>query len=102
VMLVKEDWIYDLYMKEFIKPKHLPTDFYYSKDGIMVMAEDYHKRRGSCCGNGCLKRCYRYQIIKSQRNLTFFIINLSFQKINNRIFIYTNGKTKVYKYRFPF
>ena len=53
-MLVKEDWIYDLYMKEFIKPKHLPTDFYYSKDGIMVMAEDYHKRRGSCCGNGCL------------------------------------------------
>jgi hypothetical protein len=41
-------------MKEFIKPKHLPTDFYYSKDGIMVMAEDYHKRRGSCCGNGCL------------------------------------------------
>jgi hypothetical protein len=30
-MLVKEDWIYDLYMKEFIKPKHLPTDFYYKK-----------------------------------------------------------------------
>jgi len=67
VMLVKEDWIYDLYVKEFIKHKHLPTDFYYSKDGIMVMTEDYHKRRGSCCGNGCLHCPY---IPKHQKGAT--------------------------------
>ena len=35
-------------------PKLLPSDFYYDKDGRMVMTESYHKRRGRCCGNGCL------------------------------------------------
>lgn len=49
-----KDWIFDLYVKEFIKPKLLPTDFYYGDDGNMVMTESYHHRRGSCCGNGCL------------------------------------------------
>ena len=53
-----KDWIQELYMKEFIKPKLLPTDFYYDKDGRMVMTEEYHKRRGSCCGNGCLQCPY--------------------------------------------
>ena len=48
-----KDWIFDLYVKEFIKPKLLPTDFYYGDDGNMVMTESYHHRRGSCCGNGC-------------------------------------------------
>jgi len=43
-----------LYVKEFIKPKLLPNDFYYDKDGRMVMTEEYHRRRGRCCGNGCL------------------------------------------------
>ena len=38
------------------KPKLLPTDFYYDKDGRMVMTEAYHLRRGSCCENKC-KHC---------------------------------------------
>lgn len=33
--------------------KLLPTDFYWEQ-GRMVMTESYHKRRGSCCANGCL------------------------------------------------
>jgi hypothetical protein len=49
-----KDWIQELYVKEFMKPKLLPTDFYYDRDGRMVMTESYHKRRGRCCGNGCL------------------------------------------------
>ena len=49
-----KDWIQELYVKEFIKPKLLPTDFYYDKNGRMVMTEEYHKKRGKCCGNGCL------------------------------------------------
>jgi len=49
-----KDWVQELYVKEFIKPKLLPTDFYYDKDGRMVMTEEYHKKRGKCCGNGCL------------------------------------------------
>jgi len=50
---MKSDWIQELFVKEFIlKDKLLPTDFYY-ENGYRVMTEDYHKRRGYCCGNGC-------------------------------------------------
>ena len=47
-----DDWISELHYKEFIKPKLLPTDFYW-EGGTMVLTEDYHKRRGYGCGNGC-------------------------------------------------
>lgn len=50
-----QDWIFQQYVKELSKPKLLPTDFYY-ENGMMVMTESYHKRRGSCCGSGC-KHC---------------------------------------------
>lgn len=48
-----QDWIFQQYVKELSKPKLQPTDFYYDKDGKMVLTEEYHKRRGKCCGNGC-------------------------------------------------
>lgn len=52
------DWIVQLHIKEITpKNKHLPTDFYWEQ-GKMVMTESYHKRRGSCCGNGCLNCPY--------------------------------------------
>jgi hypothetical protein len=49
------DWIQQLYVREFGN-KLPPTDFYYNEEGHMVFTEEYHKRRGSCCGNGC-KHC---------------------------------------------
>lgn len=49
------DWIQQLYVREFGN-KLLPTDFYYNEEGHMVFTEEYHKRRGNCCGNGC-KHC---------------------------------------------
>ena len=30
-----------------------PGDFYYTPEGYMVFTEQYHRRRGFCCGNGC-------------------------------------------------
>jgi hypothetical protein len=33
-------------------PKILPGDFYFD-NGCMVFTEEYHRRRGYCCGNGC-------------------------------------------------
>ncbi|WP_354578249.1 DUF5522 domain-containing protein [Hymenobacter sp. UYP22] len=30
-----------------------PGDFYYTPEGYMVFTEQYHRRRGSCCGSGC-------------------------------------------------
>ena len=53
-----KDWVQELFVREFMSPKLLPTDFYYDRDGRMVMTESYHKRRGRCCGNGCLHCCY--------------------------------------------
>jgi hypothetical protein len=47
------DWVQQLYVREFGN-KLLPSDYYYDNDGRMVMTESYHKRRGRCCGNGCL------------------------------------------------
>ncbi|MBD2767164.1 hypothetical protein IC235_04550 [Hymenobacter sp. BT664] len=30
-----------------------PGDFYYTPEGYLVFTEQYHRRRGSCCRNGC-------------------------------------------------
>ena len=54
--MAKKDWIYEQYAKELAKPKLLPTDFYYNENGLMVMTESYHLRRGYCCNNNC-KHC---------------------------------------------
>lgn len=51
-MKLRNDWIQDLYYREFQKPKLLPQDFYW-EDGNMVLTEQYHLKRGSCCGSGC-------------------------------------------------
>ena len=48
-----KDWIQQQYVREF-GPKLQPTEFYYDGQGRIVMTEEYHKKRGRCCGNGCL------------------------------------------------
>ena len=50
-----DDWISELHYREFVKPKFESKDFYW-EGGNMVMTEEYHKKRGSCCGSGC-KHC---------------------------------------------
>lgn len=32
---------------------------YTFEDGLMVMTEAYHRKRGSCCGSGCRHCPYR-------------------------------------------
>ena len=64
-----KDWIQELYVKEFIRPKLLPTDFYYNEDGRMVMTESYHINRGSCCGNKCLHCPYEPRYEKGNTKL---------------------------------
>ena len=44
-----KDWVQQLYVREF-GPKLQPNDFYWN-DGKMVMTEEYHMKRGKCCGN---------------------------------------------------
>jgi len=43
--------------KKPIKPQEvLPGDYYFNENGLMVFTEQYHLRRGYCCGSGC-KHC---------------------------------------------
>ncbi|WP_343854308.1 DUF5522 domain-containing protein [Algoriphagus jejuensis] len=43
-----------------VEKKPMPTlntkDYYINDKGLMVFTENYHLRRGYCCGNGC-KHC---------------------------------------------
>ena len=41
--------------KEPTTPKPEPKDFYW-ENSKMVLTEEHHIKRGSCCGNGC-KHC---------------------------------------------
>lgn len=50
-----KDWIQQAFVREFGN-KLSPEDFYYNENGQLVMTETYHRKRGSCCGNGC-KHC---------------------------------------------
>ena len=63
------DWVQQLYVREFV-PKLLPSDYYYDKDGRMVMTESYHIRRGRCCGNGCLHCTYDPKHERGNTNIT--------------------------------
>jgi hypothetical protein len=63
-----KDWVQQLYVREFGN-KLLSTEFYYDKNGNMVMTESYHKRRGRCCGNGCLHCPYDPQHERGNSNL---------------------------------
>ena len=38
-------------------------DFYYNKQGYMVLTEKYHLERGQCCGNGCLHCPFNYELV---------------------------------------
>jgi len=42
------DWIEELYYKEQIQQK----DFYW-ENGLKVMTEKYHLKRGYCCNSKC-------------------------------------------------
>jgi hypothetical protein len=63
-----DDWIEELYVKEFIKPKLESKDFYW-EDGKIVMTEYYHKKRNYCCGNICRHCPYQPQHIQGNKQL---------------------------------
>ncbi len=42
-------------------------DFYYNKNGLMVLTEKYLLDRGYCCGNGCRHCPYNYERVPEPR-----------------------------------
>lgn len=35
-------------------------DYYYNEQGYIVLTENFHLKKGSCCGNGCKHCPYEY------------------------------------------
>ena len=35
-------------------------DFYYNDEYLIVLTENYHLKKGYCCGNGCLHCPYNF------------------------------------------
>jgi hypothetical protein len=50
-------------MKELIEG----IDFYYNRQGLMVLTEKYHRDRGYCCGNGCRHCPFDYAAVSEPR-----------------------------------
>lgn len=44
-------------------------DFYY-ENGYKVFTEEYHKKRGFCCGNGCRHCCFEPKYVKYNTQLS--------------------------------
>lgn len=42
-------------------------DYYILPDGRLVMTAAYHKKRGRCCGSGCLHCPYDYADVSEPR-----------------------------------
>jgi hypothetical protein len=39
-------------------------DFYFDESGLMVLTENFHLKRGFCCGNGCRHCPYDYENVE--------------------------------------
>lgn len=36
-------------------------DYYYNEQGYIVLTENFHLKKGYCCGNGCKHCPYNYE-----------------------------------------
>lgn len=43
----------DARLAAFLAQPLQPGDYYLTPEGYTVFTEQYHRRRGFCCGNGC-------------------------------------------------
>jgi hypothetical protein len=58
-----QDWILQQYAKEIADKQKKSEDFYY-EDGKKVMTEEYHLKRGFCCGSKCRHCPYSPKYVK--------------------------------------
>lgn len=42
-------------------------DFYYNRDGLVVLTSTYHLKRGKCCGTGCVHCPYDYENVSEPK-----------------------------------
>ncbi|MBK7945416.1 MAG: hypothetical protein IPJ85_08975 [Flavobacteriales bacterium] len=44
-----------------------PGDYYFSPEGYLVFTEQYHRKRGYCCGNRCRHCPFGHEAVKKVR-----------------------------------
>ena len=44
-----------------------PGDYYFSAEGYLVFTEQYHLKRGHCCGNACRHCPYGHEAVRKAR-----------------------------------
>ncbi|MBC6399971.1 MAG: hypothetical protein GDA51_11970 [Ekhidna sp.] len=54
-------------MKAQLKSELKEGDFYFNESGLMVFTEQYHLKRGFCCGNACKHCPYGHENVKKNR-----------------------------------
>ena len=54
-----KDWVFQEYVRQITKPKLREEDFYINNNGSFVLTSEYLKKRGACCGNGCINCPYK-------------------------------------------
>ncbi len=42
-------------------------DYYINSDGKLIFTKEYHFRRGTCCGNGCVNCTYGWINVKEPK-----------------------------------
>lgn len=42
-------------------------DYYYNQQGYIVLTENFHLKKGYCCGNGCKHCPYNYEAVPEAR-----------------------------------
>lgn len=54
-----KDWVFLEYIRQITKPKLREGEFYVNENGNFVLTSEYLKKRGICCGNGCINCPYK-------------------------------------------
>jgi hypothetical protein len=52
-----------------MKKEFIENIDYYRENGFIIMTEHFHKKRGYCCGSGCLHCAYEPKHIKNNTTL---------------------------------
>lgn len=57
-------------------------DFYYNKEGYIVLTEKFHLKKGFCCGNGCKHCPYEYQNVPEPKRTELLTLSAHGKKFN--------------------
>ncbi len=49
------------------------VDYYFNEDGLMVLTEIFHLKKGFCCGNGCRHCPYDFKNVPEPRRTALLL-----------------------------